>query len=279
MNDLNIRFAFGDNWQRFVDGIDERSVFAAVDSLTASFGHNQLSGKKFVDVGCGSGIFSLAAVLMGAKVISFDSDADSVVAAKRVRKRFLELIADKGFLESNWHIFQSSILDSETLKKIEGCDIYYCWGVAHHTGNMLRANENLVSLLDHHAILYLALYNDQDHVSVIWREIKRRYCTRKTRLGRWFWLMQGLVMLLVVDRIYRTLKNIRQNTKSVTNLHRKASMNFYIDFIDWVGGYPYEVISIDAFVNWAANRGCEVDVIVDVGNRLGCNEYLIRRIN
>ena len=68
------RFAFGKNWQSFLSELDEDRIDQAVISLRQLLGLETLEGKRFMDLGCGSGLFSLAAQRLGAEVISIDYD-------------------------------------------------------------------------------------------------------------------------------------------------------------------------------------------------------------
>src|SRR5262245_42504672 len=68
------RFAFGDNWARFLQVLDEEAIQQAVDSLKTMLEVENLNGKSFLDIGSGSGLSSLAAKRLGAKVFSFDYD-------------------------------------------------------------------------------------------------------------------------------------------------------------------------------------------------------------
>src|SRR5271154_68122 len=82
------RFAFGENWRRFLSVLDESRVASAEDSLRSMLEVSDLRGKTFVDVGCGSGLFSLAARRLGARVHSFDYDPQSVACALELRQRY-----------------------------------------------------------------------------------------------------------------------------------------------------------------------------------------------
>src|SRR3954462_6404344 len=82
------RFAFGANWSSFIDLVDADRIGTAVASLRRALGVADLHGRSFVDVGCGSGLFSLAAHHLGARVRSFDFDPDSVAATTALRQRF-----------------------------------------------------------------------------------------------------------------------------------------------------------------------------------------------
>ena len=99
------RFAFGANWKSFVNLVDETRIDAARRSLTEALGVTDLSGRRFLDIGCGSGLFSLAAHQLGARVRSFDFDPDSVAAAAELRRQYAP--------RSDWIVEQGSILDEQ----------------------------------------------------------------------------------------------------------------------------------------------------------------------
>ena len=72
------RFEFGKNWQNFLSVITEERIIEAEKSLGNFLGETDLTGKRFLDVGSGSGMFSLAARRLGASAYSFDYDTQSV---------------------------------------------------------------------------------------------------------------------------------------------------------------------------------------------------------
>src|SRR5689334_21054043 len=82
------RFAFGENWKQFLSLLDEKRIIEAENSLKLLFGPTTLSGKRFLDIGSGSGLFSLAAMRLGATVSSIDYDPESVACADELKRRF-----------------------------------------------------------------------------------------------------------------------------------------------------------------------------------------------
>src|SRR5262245_47233957 len=73
------RFEFGKNWTRFLAVLDDERIDEACKSLRRMLGVDTLARRSFLDIGCGSGLFSLAAMRLGAaRVVSFDFDPHSV---------------------------------------------------------------------------------------------------------------------------------------------------------------------------------------------------------
>ena len=72
------RYEFGKNWIRFARrNADAERISIARRHLLTFCNRRDLKGMDFLDIGCGSGIHSLAACQAGArKIHSFDYDAD-----------------------------------------------------------------------------------------------------------------------------------------------------------------------------------------------------------
>ena len=147
------RFEFGKNWAAFLSVLDDERIATAEDSLKEMLECEDLQGKKFLDIGSGSGLFSLAARRLGATVHSFDFDPNSFACTQELRRRYFPGDAD-------WRIEQGSALDSKYLESLGKFDIVYSWGVLHHTGEMWKALENATLPVGAGGKLFVAIYND-----------------------------------------------------------------------------------------------------------------------
>src|SRR5437879_2413873 len=166
--DTQTRFEFGRNWQRFLRLLNQERIDAAELSLKQMLDLDNLDGKTFLDVGSGSGLFSLAARRLGAKLFSLDYDPESVACTLQLKRTFFPTDRD-------WRIERGSVLDQEYLHGLGRFDVVYSWGVLHHTGAMWDALENMSPLVKQHGKLFLAIYNDQGKMSYFWRFVKRSY--------------------------------------------------------------------------------------------------------
>ena len=239
------RFAFGENWRQFLSVLNEQRIAEAERSLREMLEVETLQGKTFVDVGSGSGLFSLAARRLGAKVHSFDIDPSSVWCTMELRRRYFPG-------DTDWIVEQGSALDEEYFRKLGQFDIVYSWGVLHHTGNMWKALELVATLVKPKGKLFIAVYNDEGRASNYWKLIKKTYC----RLPR---LLKPLILYPVFVRLWgpRTILDILKGKPFHTwrNYYRSRGMAPWRDFVDWVGGYPFEVAKPEEVFDFLRQRG------------------------
>ena len=262
------RFGFGENWQTFLRQIDEVRIRTAEQSIQELLGEEELDGRTLLDIGCGSGLFSLAARRLGARVTSFDFDANSVACALELRRRFFPDDAD-------WTVLQGSVLDQPLLQRLGRFDIVYTWGVLHHTGAMWQAIRNAQDSVAPGGRMVIAIYNDCGLESRIWRGIKRLYC-RTPRL-----LQPGFAALAYAPYEARDAVGLarrgrfREYVHSWTRYRERRGMSKWVDIKDWVGGYPYEYASAGAIIEFFERHGFTALEVRPTAT-LGCNEFVFR---
>ena len=253
------RFAFGENWVRFLTGLDEDKIRQAEKSLACMLKVNDLRGKRFLDIGSGSGLFSLAARRLGATVHSFDYDPRSVACTNELKRRYFPD-------DPSWTVEQGSVLDAAYIAGLGRFDIVYSWGVLHHTGQMLEAFTNVIASVEDNGQLFIAIYNDQGLISKYWCWGKRAY--NKNVIARFF--------LIALHAPY--LFGMRWLARALTGrLSLERGMSMWYDMVDWLGGYPFEVASPEAVFRFFADQGFILEELRTCGGRMGCNEFVFRR--
>jgi 2-polyprenyl-3-methyl-5-hydroxy-6-metoxy-1,4-benzoquinol methylase len=262
------RFEFGKNWQSFLSVLDEERIATAESSLTSMLGMGRLVERSFLDIGSGSGLFSLAAMRLGAqRVHSFDYDPQSVECSFELKHRF--------FPEAErWTVERGSVLDADYLSGLGRWDIVYSWGVLPHTGSMWEALQNVTPLVQGGGILFLALYNDQERVSRRWRMVKRLYNT-----GPWArWLVTATVIPYFVLRGLVADVLHRKNPAARYREYKKSrGMSRLHDWLDWLGGYPFEVARPEEILDFYRERGFSLERLKTCGGGYGNNEFVFKR--
>jgi 2-polyprenyl-6-hydroxyphenyl methylase/3-demethylubiquinone-9 3-methyltransferase len=259
------RFSFGRNWQRYLLKLDEDRIGAAVRSLQALVMGETLAGRSFLDIGCGSGLFSLAARRLGASVRSFDYDEDSVACCEELRRRYFAN-------DEQWIIERGSILDAAYLNTLPAFDVVYSWGVFHHTGQMWEAMANVDALVAPGGTLCLAIYNDQGGATRRWRAIKRLY--NAVPLVRWPLVLSIGAQMELKQMAIRLIR--LQNPLPFADWarrERERGMSYWHDLVDWVGGYPFEAAKPEEVFDFWRRRGYELRRMTTQGCGHGCNEF------
>lgn len=260
------RFRFGDNWFRFLNTLDESRISVAEQSLKAMLGRESLVGLRFIDVGRGSGLFSLAARRLGAQVHSFDFDPQSVQCAVALRSRYFPT-------DPTWTIQEGSVLDSTFIDSLGQFDIVYSWGVLHHTGSMWKALDLVTRLVQHGGQLFIAIYNVQGYISRRWTRIKNLYCSGA--IGRW--LVKAVsIPCLVLPPLLLNLAKFRDPTRLYREYKRERGMFEVHDWYDWLGGYPFEVAKPEEIFKFYMTKGFDMQEMITCGGGLGCNQFVFK---
>jgi 2-polyprenyl-3-methyl-5-hydroxy-6-metoxy-1,4-benzoquinol methylase len=259
------RFEFGSNWKSFETRVDDARVEVAAESLRDQLG--DLSGRSFLDAGCGSGLFSLAACRLGAaRVHSFDRDPESVEAAERLRARWQAR-------DSAWTIEPGDILDVDYVGSLGQWDIVYSWGVLHHTGAMRQAWQNVAGLVAPGGRLFVSIYNDQGRKSRIWTRVKRRYQRVPKRLRP----VYTVLVMAPQELAAAAIRGPGAQIRSWRDYKMSRGMSRWHDLVDWVGGYPFEVARPHEVFEFFHARGFELEWMFTCGPGLGCNQFVLRR--
>lgn len=267
-------FAFGKNWREFVEKhLNDERIDEASRSLSTFTNGYDFRGRKFLDIGCGSGLFSLCAHRLGAEVTSFDVDEDSVACCAYLHER-------EG-RPASWRIKHGSVLDQAFLNTLGQFDFVYSWGVLHHTGAMWRAIENAASLVKPLGYLYIAIYNKADGFafyddgrfgpSSMWLVEKKIYSVlpKPLQAAIDYGVMGAMIVLYAV-----TLRNPLSKIRGHKALR---GMSWRIDIKDWLGGYPYEYASVSEIFSFLEPRGFTLRNLVST-NGLRNNEFLFQNL-
>jgi 2-polyprenyl-3-methyl-5-hydroxy-6-metoxy-1,4-benzoquinol methylase len=266
------RFEFGENWRRFLEVVDEPRIAEAERSLRDMLGLQALAGRTMLDIGCGSGLFSLAALRLGAsRVHSFDFDRESVACAFELQRRFAP------DTQAEWTIEQGSVLDDAYLRSLGTFDVVYSWGVLHHTGDMWRAIAGATVPVAPGGRLFISIYNDQGAKSRVWRAVKRGYNRAPESMRTPY-----AVAVMAPREALSAAKLTAQGRpldyfRYWTRYGRSRGMSRWHDLIDWVGGYPFEVAKPEAVFDFLRARGFSLDRLTTCGGGIGCNQFVFRR--
>jgi 2-polyprenyl-6-hydroxyphenyl methylase/3-demethylubiquinone-9 3-methyltransferase len=262
------RFEFGNNWRRFLAVLDDDRIRQAELSLEEMLGTHGVEGRSFLDVGCGSGLFSLAAMRLGAsRVHSFDFDPQSVASAAELRRRYLPQAA-------SWVVEEGDVLAEDYLRALGQWDVVYAWGVLHHTGHMWRAFENVMPLVVPGGTLFISIYNDQGATSRRWRNVKSLY--NKGVLGKTA-VTSVIVSFFVLRGLIADILRLRDPIARYREYRKTRGMSLFHDWIDWMGGFPFEVARPEEIFDYFYRRGFALSGLKCCGGSWGCNEFVFKK--
>jgi len=268
------RFEFGRNWRHFLARLTPAQIAEAERSLQEMLGCQSLAGKSFLDIGSGSGLFSLAARRLGARVHSFDYDPQSVACTNTLRARYLAGDGSQGGCQ--WTIAEGSALDASYLAGLGTFDVVYSWGVLHHTGAMWEALRLAATNVAPSGQLFIAIYNHQPFWTRLHTLQKRTYVAAP------HWLRVPLAGVLIAGHAARgvaaDLARLRNPLTRFRHGSRARGMSWWYDCLDWIGGYPFETATPEAIVDFYRERGFVLERSITCGRGSGCNQFVFRRM-
>tara|TARA_Y100001968_G_scaffold207229_1_gene190430 strand:+ start:12514 stop:13356 length:843 start_codon:yes stop_codon:yes gene_type:complete len=266
------RFKFGENWKSFVkDTFNESTISGAIEATKSALKNSGLSFENLnvIDIGCGSGLFSLVALKLGAKhVTCFDYDPDSVNCTK-------ELLRSQNISDDRFTCMEGNVLDEDFIKSLGKFDLVYSWGVLHHTGNLNKAILNASFLVDTGGFIFVALYQ-KTFLDYFWKIEKKLYSSSNKYIQSLFsylWITKTKISFAIKGLSFKDM---------VASYKSKRGMNYYKNVHDWLGGYPYEGISSKQCISLFNSLGFEESYVSLPGKywalSSGCNEYIFKKM-
>lgn len=264
------RFEFGSNWARFLTHLDDERIATSEQALRTMLRVERLDGLRLLDIGSGSGLSSLAARRLGADVVSFDYDPNSVACTTELKRRYYPD-------DPKWTVQRGSALDAEFVRSLGSFDVVYSWGVLHHTGRMWEALNIAQTAVRPGGTLFVAIYNDTGTQSRRWHAIKRIYNRLPRPLRSPF-----AALVSVPEELKALLRAVVRGRpgeyfRGWSRYSERRGMSRWHDILDWVGGYPYEYATADQIFEFYRARGFTLTNMRCGGVGLGCNEFVFRK--
>jgi len=266
MSPVRTRFEFGKNWHDYVKrNFSQSKVEISKRHMLEFMCRETLRGLTFLDIGCGSGLHSLAALQAGvSSVYSFDFDMESIAAARFVKEQ-------AGSLD-NWSVEQGSILDDDFVSRMPQFDLVYAWGVLHHTGDVWHAIRNAAGRVKPGGFFYLALYSADVQVDPppqFWLDVKQKYVSSGKLYRRfmemWYiWRFQMNRNIFLLPQVLKIMISYRKN----------RGMNMFTDIRDWLGGWPMEFVRDADAILFCKDLGLQLE---NIATGQANTEFLFKR--
>lgn len=255
-----IDFSFGENWKKYLEGVDNQTIADAEEEFKRVAGVESLEGQTFLDLGCGSGMNSLIAYRLKAdSILSIDYDPNSVEAAMHLRSRYAS--------DERWEIKRGSVLEQEFLESLGVYSFVLSWGVLHHTGSMWEAIDNAAKRVKPGGTFFIALYNHNRHAHR-WLRIKRFYNSCPNFVKKALILGHGSYGMVRAMATFKSPFSVLNN--------KLRGMDYWRDIEDWLGGLPYEYCKPDDVIDRLVPQGFALQRLKTTYGH-GCNEFVFRR--
>jgi len=264
----DLRFKFGENWAEFLTNLDDEQIRQAESSLKNMLQVERLDGKKFLDIGSGSGLFSLAARRLGADVKSFDFDLQSVACTSELRRHYFPG-------DTRWVVEQGSAVDADYLENLGTFDVVYSWGVLHHTGSMWLGIEYSMRRVAKGGQLFIAIYNDQGWMSHVWWLIKYGHQKMPKWLKRFYSFATWYSIIGVNILKYTLLFSPMTAIKPLFKYSPRRGMKKYYDILDWIGGFPFEFAKFDVLKTFCLAKGFKLMNFMTASGH-GCHQMVFQ---
>ena len=268
LTDRESHFEFGENWRSYSKTIDQKRIDWAIEGVRKLF-PSGLVGRTFLDIGCGSGLHSFAALSLGAtSVLAIDIDEHSVSTTRA-------LLGNRA-ANSKWDTKIASIFDASA-DELGQFDVVYSWGVLHHTGDMWRAIECATKFVRLGGYFAIAIYS-ATACDNIWKA-EKKFIARAPRSIQWI-IRQAYIAAFLTAR---TLRSWEGPMAYMRNYPKMRGMNFSHDVHDWLGGYPYETATATEIHDRVCSMGFTEERSFRLPNALGlfgsgCHEFVFKKI-
>lgn len=262
------RFAFGANWSGFLRVLTDDRIASATAALARMLKVETLAGRSFLDIGSGSGLMSLAARRLGARVHSFDRDPGCVGCTAELRRRYFPEDPD-------WLAEEGSVLDRRYVEALGRFDFVYSWGVLHHTGALRQALQHAILPVAVDGTLFISVYNTQAFWTPVHARLKHTY-VRSPRSVQYV-LAAGYVASQAGRGLLKDLVTGRNPVARYRDRARTRGMSMWHDWIDWLGGYPFETATPEEIFRFCRDHGFTLTELATCGGGHGCNEFVFVR--
>ena len=121
----------------------------------------------------------------------------------------------------------------------------------------------------------IAIYNQQPVWTRFYTAVKRTYAASPRPVQHLF--VAGYAIEQVVRGLAKDLLTLRNPLRRYQAKVGARGMSVWYDWVDWIGGYPFEAATPEAVFEFVRQRGYSLEYLVTCGSGQGCNEFVFRR--